>query len=1006
MIDIKFNWALPRKYWHKEHKQWEWSLPKGGDKMNVAGVNEIPIEEYENKNSYPWLQMCDNGCRVDKTHGDETCWSGCIFLDLDTKHYYNDVNKFNPEKLENALYDILIRDYSNNFYFIQRSFSGTSYHIVFYFNVKKTELNRRKCINRAKEILEGIFIELGIQEIWNYKDNKGKLVTVDKCAVSFYQGMYLTNKEILFNENVNGYWSMIDDYDYVEHKILSVNKVEEHVVDFINYSLEQKDIQETYYEHIDRMHIYTALIPCYSNKEETDKAWVNNIVPFLSEGNNHNKEFYICEPDKNHWYERYDSVYVNESWLEKFGYSFKKRFIPKKINLYVPDILIELEEGKRLSDTDIPFKYDKINHLYAGCGVGKTYMSKALGSNVDDIDFLFNGRKRVCFITPLNSISKDSFEDVDGWAIIDSEHKDNDARTTLYGGRMNVCTTWESFVLYEMYNINFDYVILDETHSFYMYDYRVESITQIKRYFTLAKGIRILMTGTPSFETAEFDCYKIEIRRPEINVRCSVVLYNDSYKGFIMEDIKTWTSDPKHLALIFKDTTNYKIEEDFKMYGLDVDIFNKNYIDNNEFILNNNNVKSQITAFSVYGQAGINLKINDNGLINKNSKIRIYILNNTALGIIQYANRLRNKELIDKVIVPYKIDNVSSDIYKVSEAIDLEEAKHRVEVLKSLKKDFDIFNIKTNTFLKLRYGFNFDCIDWNMMLLKDDNYKTYKTIKNVEEYESQLQIIYNRLIAAYFDVDFVELTDDIKFSGDTKMRKNYFAGQMVRFDENMVKESNGKIWLDITPEFERISTGNLKEELVKVLNYMYVDNEFDLDKTIKTFKGYIKTIIKETNTIKKADISRVGLFYELKSKWNTYYNSAFLTLMLNDKWDDIQIASVYMRTIWNENMFENDWKILAEETYQKLSNIRKVVKDNKSVFVELEKNDPSDTIQFVNDDLMGKIYSYLKEKHTRGTGKGRTKSVIVKGKSFKSVKEAAEWFKVSRMTINNWLNGR
>lgn len=1009
MKDIRFNWALPVKYWDKRINNWNWRLPKGGDKMNINLANEIPIKEYESKNAYPWLQMCNNGYRVDKEHGDENCWNGCVFIDLDTKHYYNEVKKFNPEKLEKILYEVLIRDYSNNFFFIQRSFSGTSFHIVFYFNVKKSELNRRKCVNRSKEILESIFVENGIKDIWNYRDKKGKLVTVDKCAVSFYQGMYLTNQKIFFNEKVNGYFLMIDEYEYVEPKILSVNKVEEHVVDFINYSLEQKDIKEVYYEHPERMKIYTGLVACHGTKEATDKAWRENIVPYLKEGNGHDKKFYLDEPNKNHWYERYDTKYVNESWLEKFGYSFKKRFIPKKINLYIPDILIELEEGKRLSDTDIPFKYDKINHLYAGCGVGKTYMSKALGSNVDDIDFLFNGRKRVCFITPLNSISKDSFEDVDGWAIIDSEHKDNDARTTLYG-RMNVCTTWESFVLYEMYNVNFDYVILDETHSFYMYDYRVESITQIKRYFQLAKGIRILMTGTPSFETTEFDCYKIEIKRPEVNVRCSVVLYNDSYKGFIMEDIKTWTSDPKHLALIFKDTTNYKIEEDFKMYGLDVDIFNKNYVENNEFVLSNNNVKSQITAFSVYGQAGINLKYSDDvnenkGLITKDVKIRIYILNNTALGIIQYANRLRNKELIDKVIVPYKIDNVSSDIYKVSEVIDLEEAKHKVEVLKSLKKDFDIFNIKTNTFLKLRYGFNIDCVDWNMMLLKDDNYKTYKTIKNVEEYENQLQIIYNRLIAAYFDVNFVELTEDVKFSGDTKMRKNYFAGQMVRFDENMVKESNGKIWLDITPEFERISTGNLKEELVKVLNYMYVDNEFDLDNTVKTFKGYIKNIIKENNTIKKADISRVGLFYELKSKWNTYYNSAFLTLMLNDKWDDIQIASVYMRTIWNDNMFENDWKILVEETYQKLSNIRKVVKDNKSVFVDLENTYPSETIKFENDELMGKIYSYLKDKHTRGTGKGRTKSVKVKGKSFKSVKEAAEYFKVNRKTVRNWLNG-
>jgi hypothetical protein len=961
-----------------------------GQIMDVLTINSINVKDTQ-KEDLPWLQVFNCGYRVSHENIDWNTWNGCVFVDIDSKHYYNEYKKFDADKLEDELYEYLYSQFINNFYAIQRSNSGTSYHIIFYFKVKKNELNFKKCVDYARYLCEIAFRDLGVSEIWGWKGVN------DRCSISPYQGMYLTSQEIRFNNEVNGCWSMIDEWVYNEPKLVIVDKVKEHVVDFVNYTRSTSVVTTDYYEHISRMKIYTALVACHGSKEETDKAWRENIVPHLKEGNGHTRDFYVIEPDKNSWYEKYDTTFVNETWLEKFGYSFKKKFIPKKMDLYIPDILIELEENQTLADTDIPFRYDKINHLYAGCGVGKTYMSKVLGSNLDDLDFIFNGKKRVCFITPLNSISKNSFENIEGWKIIDSEHKDSFDVWSVLNGVSNICTTWESFVLYQMYNISFDYVILDEVHSFYMYDYRIDSISQIKEYFPLSHGIKIMMTGTPSFEVNEFDCYKIQIKRNDKTVRCDVVLYNDSYKGYIMEDIKSWTSDSNHLALIFKDTTNYTTEEDFKMYGLNVDIFNKSYGDNKDFILSNDNVKSQITAFSVYGQAGINL------YLDKDKKARIYILSNNGLGIIQYANRIRNKEVIDKIIVPYRIDKISSDVENISDKIDYVDAKHRVEVLKSIKKDIDIFNLKTESFLKLRYGFNFDCVEWSLMTLNERNYKTYKQIKNVTEYENQLQVIYNRMIAAFFDVYFVELTEDVKFSGDTKMRSNQFAGQMVRFNGDMVKEKYGKLYLETTPEFEKIVTGNLKGEIEKVLNFIYNENGCDLERTIDVFKKYIQNIIKGNKTIKKVDINRIGLYYDLKSKWNTYYNSAFLTLMLNDKWDDIQIAAVYMRTIWNNTMMNEDWKKLAEESYQKLSNIRKVVKENKSIFVELEKMDPSEPINFENDDMVGKIYGYLKQKHTRGTGTGRKKKIFVKGMEFGSVQDAAKYFNVRRETITRWV---
>ena len=1000
LMEVKYG-----RYYSQKDKKYEWfKSSKGQVWLNeTTPCSGICVNLYEIVDLVPknvskderWVVKSFNSTEFplkDRTPLEKH--NMCIVVDLDLDKSEKLKRIFEHDKdIYNKIYeyfDLALRDFlEKNYMYAEQSSSKVGIHAIFGFDIEANEVNFRKL---AKYVKNKIF-----ENVDNYIKGFSEVLNEDKVFDKIYdrpyQKYFITGVNSKFNDNCTGHINL-DELETITIKEKTVDKVKDNVVDFINYSLEQKDIKEVYYEHPERMKIYTALVACYGTKEETDKAWANNIVPLIEEKNGHDKKFYLDEPNKNRWYERYDTKYVNEYWLEKFGYSFKKRFVPEKIDLYVPDILIELEDDKKLSDVVIPFKRDKINHLYAGCGVGKTYMSKVLGSNVDDIDFIFNKQNRVCFIAPLNSISKNSFEGVDGWAIIDSDHKESfDIRSTLNNKWTNICTTWESFVLYEMYNIQFDYVILDEVHSFYMYDYRVDSISQIKSVFPKAIGTKIIMTGTPSYEINEFDCYKIQVKRQDKKIKCDVVLYNKEYKGYIIKDIKSWTSDPNHLVLIFKDTTNYTTEDDFVMYGLNVDIFNKSYDENKEYILTNNNVRSQITAFSVYGQAGINL------YLDADKKARVYILSKNGLGIIQYANRIRNKEVIDKIVVPYKIDEISSDVIRINDDIDIEEAKHRVNILKSIKKDTDIFTTHTESFLKLRYGMCKDCVNWNMMELNEPNYTTYKRIKNVAEYEQQLQVIYNRMISAFFEVNFVELTEDVKFSGDTKMRTNQFAGQMVRFNEEMVNEGKTGLWVKTTPEFDKVVTGNLKSDITDILNYIYNANNKDFDKTIEIFKEYISNIIRKKDTIKKSDIGNIKLFYELESNWSRYYNSAFLSLMLNDKWDDVQIASVYMRVIWNDEMNDGDWKALAEESYQKLSRIRKVVIENKSIFENLERTSPSEQISFENDELMGEIYGYLKKKHSRG----RIKTITVKGINFNSVQDAAKYFNVRRETITRWL---
>lgn len=998
MNNIKFNYCIPREY-RKDNKQL-FALVAGNEKMPVDYIENIYnlVNDSMPKSGLPWIQFFDCGYRIQKDNLAWKQWTGCCYVDLDTKRYYNEVKKFDVELLFKTLYDYLIFNYTSNFYFMQISNSGTSAHIVFYFDVEKTEENFNKCSYYAIDIIKDAFHSMGedATKIINYKG------VIDSCAKSPFQGMYLTKNKIIFNELIDnwfGNWEWIDNYEVKDNKVVKVDKVKEKVIDFLGFEYNDKKIEVKYYEHIVRWQIYNSLIPCFTSKEEVDEAWQNKIVPYLKEGNGHNKSFYKQEPTRNRWFERYDTQYVDEKFIEPFGFKFEKRFVPKKVELYKYDEIIRLNKDERLSDIDLPLKRNKINHIFAGCGVGKTYMSKMLGTNVDELDFIFQGQKRICVVVPLKSISKNSFDGVDNWFCIDGDMDESIKKNILENPYKNICTTWESFTLYEMHKINFEYVIVDEIHTLYMYDYRVDSITHFKNVIKNCNATyTIFMTGTPSYETVEFDCFKIKIEKEDVKVPCQIVVYNDSYMGWIFNDIQEWIKDENHYALIFKDTTNYKIIDDAICYGFDIDIFNKQYTETTNYILTNENVRKQITAFSVYGQAGINI------YIDTDKKVRIYIANDNGLGIIQYANRVRNKNTIDKIVTFSKKIKVDADVNKINELIDIDDAKRRVKVLSSIKKEHDIFKVDSESFMKLHYGFNKACVDWGIMELNEPNYTNYKIIQNVMEYEKQLQIIYNRLTEAYFDVEFIYLKEDIKTLRDTKMRSNQFAGQMIRFDLDMIKvDHNDRIRLEVTESFNKIVTGTLIEDLQNILNVLYVDNDRNFDNLKSEFKSLIELIITNKGTIKKADITHLNTFYNLRNNWNKFYDKVFIKIMMDENWDTKKIASVYMRTIYNEQMTTQDWKSLLEESYQKISHIRNIVKENRQVFEQLEKEVPVSNMTFNNDILLQKFYTYLTNKHTIGKQSKNQKKCVVKGKEFNSQKEAMEYFKVSKTTIIKWI---
>ena len=498
--------------------------------------------------------------------------------------------------------------------------------------------------------------------------------------------------------------------------------------------------------------------------------------------------------------------------LKELGYNIIEKFIPEVYTEYEADITYNIESNQYLGDIDIKFKKDKINHIFAGCGFGKTTWTKKLGKT-----------KRVCVISPLTSINKDAFSEENGWLVLDNNYKDivkhifNGDVYEALNSHWNICTTWESFSLYKIYQYNFDYFIIDEIHTLYMYDYRLNSIRHLKDDFPKAKGIKVVMTGTPSYELNEFDCWKIKINKEQPKTKAEFLFYNESNTGWIYKDIKEWTKNENNVAIIFKDQANYKDVDNMALEGIDCDIFNSNYKENVEYILNENNVKNNVTIFSVYGQAGINL------YIDLEKKVRLYILNKNALGIIQYANRVRNKQVIDKIIIPFKKSKINNKIYKIDEDIDIDEAMRKVDVLNSTLKSFDIFDSKQKSILLLRFGFVTDCLDRvaDKVELNIPNYKIYKMINNVDDYEKQIQIMYNRLIENDFEVCYNYLVKDVKTNKNTKMRSNQLAGNIVNFDFSQIKyDKEGNIYIKPNDKLLKVSTGNLLEILTNIFNYI------------------------------------------------------------------------------------------------------------------------------------------------------------------------------------------
>ena len=427
-----------------------------------------------------------------------------------------------------------------------------------------------------------------------------------------------------------------------------------------------------------------------------------------------------------------------------------------------------------------------------------------------------------------------------------------------------------------------------------------------------------------------------------------------------MNDILEWTREPEHYAILFDDHVNYKTEDLFEKYGLECTVFNSKFTENVNAIITAKNVISQITAFSVYGQAGINL------YIDTDKKVRVYIPNSNGMNIIQYANRIRNKEVIDKVVIGYKAGNISNDIIPIESDINYGDIPEKVENLnKILFYQSDPMGRVNRSAIVLKQGLNEEYLDKidGKYVINESLYPIDYRIKQVDRYEKQIQVIYDRLIQNDFEVTQTYLDEDVPDLVDTRLRSNTFSGQIIRldFDECMKEQKSGGYWFKPYDSLKRVCTGNLEETIESLFNQLCRMDNNGYEGAKLAFKEYVRNCMRHSKTVTKADIENFERLVMVKNAWSEYYDNSLVWAVRNHT--SPIVTALYTRAVYKDGV---DWRKVADEAYPLFVKFRRTVGLAEGI---LDNVEGVNKIDIKNDELTQEIYDYIRLTHTRGRKK-------------------------------------
>jgi len=390
--------------------------------FSEANINPKTVKDY-----LPAIQIFDSGYRWGKDYSDWNFWNGAVILDIDSKKY---PEPFNIQDLEDNLYASLNARIPNNFYFIQKSASGTSLHIVFYFKdlPEKSEKLFKYLADRLVVFIVRLMTEL------NYGELAKTDGVIDPCSDRPAQLCYMSNYPIRFgclhdNEIFGQIQDGLDmDKIHEDEKLyfeettdlkfeFSKNQKTEftgHIPDFIrNWSHQSRwalmkifikffgPDKDKAVEHYEMIADYIA-----SKYNETaapkDRYTTRKLISLFSAQYLSTYKTIIDEAKKKEPNKSYVSFSAKhlEFFEIVFGVKAKIEGVDEILN-YEPDEVIELSDNEFIGN----YYYDIIGHIrnnqnvyiQAGCGLGKSFFFKKL----------FENEEKVIIVCHLNSI-KDS----------------------------------------------------------------------------------------------------------------------------------------------------------------------------------------------------------------------------------------------------------------------------------------------------------------------------------------------------------------------------------------------------------------------------------------------------------------------------------------------------------------------------------------------------------------------------------------------------------------------
>ena len=930
-------------------------------------VAEIPNLQNVPKEEQPGFQMFDCGYRISKIDEDEKkmeLWNGCVCVDMDFKKFIvkqtEEAKYFekNYKLVDEQLIGWSMEWMPQNFLFAQRSASGKSSHYVFYFSVEKNLLNFKKCAHKAQKCVLDALRKITKPETYEaIVRTKG---VVDDCGNVPAQMMFLSKYPIVRgNDNITGAFD-VNSVDWIPETYDPID------VEFREMDLSKvrfrgwKDGIISDWSHGSRYNVAKVLANFFREDLDTPEKLYGELIPHIAKQISNHTERELKRLFRAQYKplqkrvmsaiasgKANEAVQMSRSALqfcrEVFGikYDVTTQFAPEKKAADKVDEEFYLMPEQYLSEVfdQIVKSPHRLIHVEAGCGVGKTralieYVKK---NSVQNMFFNFTS-VRVCFVTPMTSINRNNFEEHPEWIVVDGLHKNVD----INDRSKSVCTTWDSFVSWHMSDMHFDLYVFDESHSLFLYDYRIQRITNVLLEITnMVKNDKRIMflSGTPSLDRMIYNFHKVRINKPLLVNRANMIFYNESYAGWLYQDVREWIcADANNQALIMADRANYKMMESFNARGLKVDLmFNKRFDDDVEFVNKNHTLGEKITLVSVYGQTGINI------YAESGRKVRVYIATDCALSIIQYANRVRNRECVESVNILYKKENITN-IVRAPKVPDKADIAYRLRIVNEMYKDAKEWIIQARMGLNGVYLLH-NSLD-NVDVIDNPVLDAFIKCEAVVEFESQTQVLYNRLISNFYDVHFIYLDNDVKDKFDINVNKASVVIDSGRWID-CLKDKNGKIKFDFSKDItvKKVLNDNCEKQLLNIVQNM--KNNWDIHEEIHqkytNFIGYLRSfwnavIVKNTDNDKRKTFGKCGIrklsdAFDIRNKLTREIGDAsFICYLYNAVKDGkvnkdilIDYTAAHVASVFEVSGNMDDAKRISTELYSKVKDVADII---------------------------------------------------------------------------------